>query len=170
MVTYFQPKHWWKSMGFLQRNTTDVHLHIGICGIRPEEHVHIWWEGYRVVARGCFTSRQLCLIHCTGHNHVTGELHRNNVWAPKVGSGGCTKPTVLGYGKLGYCYRDVSNDTYIFLDITYLHYNTLFQVKVSLVLLQRDPDLILTHTKRPNLTNYVACMTYCHWVRIPSNQ
>ena len=23
--------------------------------------------------------RQICLIHCTGHNHVTGEPHRNNV-------------------------------------------------------------------------------------------
>ena len=37
-----------------------------------------------------------------------------------------------------------------------------FRLKVSLVLLQRDPDLMLTHTKRPNLTNYVAFMTYWH--------
>ena len=111
MITYFQPKHWWKSMGFLQRNTTDVHLHSGIYGIRLEECFHSWWEEYHVVARGCFASRQIFLIHCTGHNHVTGELHRNNIWAPKVGSGGCNKPTFLGYGKMGYCYREVSSET-----------------------------------------------------------
>ena len=35
-------------------------------------------DGDVMVAR-CFTSRQICLIRCTGHNHVTGELHRNNV-------------------------------------------------------------------------------------------
>ena len=45
-----------------------------------------------------------------------------------------TKPTFFGYGELGYCYREVSNDTYVFLDITYWNCNTLFQVKVSLVL------------------------------------
>ena len=121
MLTYFQPKHWWMSVGFLQRNTTDIHLYNGICCIRLERF-HSWWEEYRVVARGCFASRQICHIHCTGHNHVTGELHRNNVWAPKVGSGGCTKPTYFGYGELGYCYTEVRNDTYVFLDILELQH------------------------------------------------
>jgi hypothetical protein len=40
-----------------------------------------------------------------------------------------------------------------FLDITSWNYNTLFQVKVSLVLLQTDLDLMRNHTERPNLTN-----------------
>lgn len=138
---------------------------------------HIWTvirvrsvDGDVMVAR-CFASRQICLIRCTGHNHVTGELLRNNVWAPKVGSGGCTKPTFFFvYGELGYRYREVSFDTYVFLDITYWNYNTLFQVKVSLILLQRDPDLMVAQTKRPNLTNCVGCMIYWHWVRLLSNQ
>ena len=137
--------------------------------IRLEECIHSWWEEYCVIVRGCFASRQICLIHCTGHN-VTGELQRNNVWAPKVGSGGCNKPTFFGYGEPGYCYREGSNDTYVHLDIMYWNYDTLFQVKVSSLLLKRDPDLMLTHTKRPNLTNCVGFMIYWPWVRTVSNQ
>ena len=64
------------------------------------------------------------------------------------------------YGELGYRYREVSFDTYVFLHITYWNYNTLFQVKLSLILLQRDPDLMVAQTKRPNLTNCVGCMIY----------
>ena len=77
------------------------------------KNVSIHYGKNTVVARGCFVSSQICLIHCTGHNHVTGELHRNNICGSKVGSGGCTKPTIFGYGELGYCYVEVSNDTYI---------------------------------------------------------
>ena len=73
-----------------------------------------------------------------------------------------TKPKFFGYGELWYFYREVSNDTHVFHDITYWNYNTLFQVKASVVLLQRDPDLMLTHTKRPNLTNCDAFMIYWH--------
>ena len=54
------------------------------------------------------------------------------------------------YGELGYCYREISNDTYIYHDFTYWNYNTLFRVKVSLLILKRNPDLMLTHTKRLN--------------------
>ena len=114
IITTFEPKHWWESMGVLQRNTTNAHLHSGVCGIRLEECFHTWWEEYHVVSRGWFASRQICLIHCTGRKHIIGELHRNNVRAPKVGSGGCTKPTFFGYGELGHCYREVSNDAFVF--------------------------------------------------------
>ena len=46
--------------------------------------------------------------------------------------------------------------------LTYWNYNTLFQVKVSLVLLQRDLGLMLIHIKRPNLTNCDAFMIHWH--------
>jgi len=64
----------------------------------------------------------------------------------------------FGYGELGYCYREVRYDNYVFLDITYWNYNTLFEVKVSLIVLQRDPDLMLTQTRRLNLTHCVGFM------------
>ena len=154
-------------MGFIQRNTIDVHLHSGICGVRLEERFLSWWQEYREVAKGCFLQGKYALS-IAQVNHVTGDLHWNNVWAPKIWWDGCTKPTFFGYGELGNWYREVNND--VFLDITYWNYNTLFQVKVSLVLLQRDPNIMLTHTKRPNLTNCDAFMIHWHWARILSNQ
>ena len=130
MVTYFQPKHWWKSVGLFQRNSADVHLHSGICGIRLEEHFHTCWGEHHVVARRCFASRQICLIYCTGHNCVPGDLHRNDIWAPKVGLGGCTKPTFFACVGLGYCYREVCFSWHYILKLPYI-----FKIKVSLVLL-----------------------------------
>jgi len=80
----------------------------------------------------------------------------------KLDQGAVPNLHFLAMENWGILTEKLSYDKYVFLDITYWNYNAMFQVKVSLIVLQRDSDLMLTQTKRPNLINCVSYMIYWH--------
>jgi len=127
--------------------------------IRLEECIHSWWEEYFVIVRRCFPQGKYVLsiaqviMLLENYKEIMYEL-------PRLVRVDVTNLQFLAMeNRCIVTEKEVMIPMFL-LDIMYWNYDTLFQVKVSSLLLKRDPDLMLTHTNRPNLTNCVGVMIY----------